>query len=202
MKKRMIGLVTAAALLLKCSIFAHCQMPCGIYHDDMVFEFVDQYIETMYKALTVMQDSKFETVRERNEFTRWVYEKEMESDDVARMLTCYFMQQKIKPDEQDTPKRLASAHKLLFLLVQMKQNVDFKILSDFGKEWEKFKLMFHIEGYECALEKMKTKQREQRQKEEAKMESEKKKEPASAEKQINNNEATNKESEVQKTPGK
>lgn len=143
---------------------AHCQMPCGIYHDDMVFDFIDQYVETMYKAVSVMNQSKFETVREKNEFVRWVIEKEKESNDIANIITEFFLQQKIKPGEQDTAKRLESAHKLLALLVAIKQNADTKIVESFGEEWDKFKLMFHVEGYECKIEQIKLKKREELQK--------------------------------------
>jgi nickel superoxide dismutase len=139
---------------------AHCQMPCGIYHDDMVFDLIDQYVETMIKAVSMLNQSKFETVREKNEFVRWVLEKDKESDDAAKLITTFFMQQKIKPGEADTAKRLESAHKLLCLLVSIKQNADLKIVESFGDEWEKFKLMFHVEGYECKIEQIKMKKRQ------------------------------------------
>lgn len=165
MKKLWILKAISMAILLTGSttndLQAHCQMPCGIYHDDMVFDFVDQYVETMIKAVSMLNQSKFETVRQRNEFVRWVIEKEKESDKVAKMLTTYFLQQKIKPGEKDTATRLESAHKLLASLVSIKQNADLKIVEQFGDEWEKFKLMFHVEGYECKIEQIKLKKRQE-----------------------------------------
>lgn len=155
--------VFIAALVFNLSpvhLGAHCQMPCGIYHDDMVYDLIDQYVETMIKAVSVLNKSKFETVRERNEFVRWVIEKEKESDKTADLLTTYFLQQKIKPAEDDTAKRVESAHKLLALLVSIKQNADAKIVEQFADEWEKFKLMFHVEGYECKIEQLKMKKRQ------------------------------------------
>ncbi len=139
---------------------AHCQMPCGIYHDDMVYDFIDQYVETMIKAVTVMNQNKFETVRDKNEFVRWVIEKEKESTEISNLITSFFMQQKIKPGETDTAKRIEAAHKLLCLIVSIKQNADIKIIESFNDEWEKFKLMFHVEGYECKIEQLKIKKRE------------------------------------------
>lgn len=145
-------------------VSAHCQMPCGIYHDDMVFDQVDQYAETMYKGITVMNESKFSSVKDKNEFVRWVIQKENETNEVANLLLTYFIQQKIKPGEEDTLKKLTSVHKLLFLLVQIKQNADVGIVESFTSEWEKFKLMFHREGYECEMEKIKMKKIEQDEK--------------------------------------
>ncbi len=150
--------IASSLLVTGSSLSAHCQMPCGIYHDDMVFDQIDQYGETMYKGIAVMNDSKFSTVKERNEFVRWTLEKDQASDEVASIITKYFLQQKIKPGEPDTAKRLESAHRLLFLLVAIKQNTDLSFVNEFTEEWEKFKLMFHREGYECQIEQLKLKQ--------------------------------------------
>lgn len=136
------------------TLMGHCQMPCGIYHDDIVYDQIDQYIETMVKAVSKIKDSKFTTPFEHNELIRWVMTKDNMSNQTAELIMTYFLQQKIKPGEKDTPKQLESAHKLLFRIVIIKQTVDFKAVSDFAEEWEKFKLMFHIEGYECKLNQM------------------------------------------------
>lgn len=140
---------------------AHCQMPCGIYHDDMVYDQIDQFVETAYKGISVMNESKFNTVKEKNEFVRWVIQKEKCCNEATDLITAYFLQQKIKPDEPDTMKRLQSAHKMLFLIVAIKQNTELDFVKQFNEEWEKFKLMFHREGYECQMEKLEFKKLEE-----------------------------------------
>lgn len=160
MKKSIVGLGIFLSLCSQNPLFSHCQMPCGIYHDQMVFDQVDQYVETMFKGMTILSDSKFETTRERNEFVRWVIQKEKASDEMAELFTTYFLQQKIKSGEENTAKRLASAHQLMFLMMQIKQSVDRKLVENFADEWEKFKLMFHVEGYECQIEMLKKRNRE------------------------------------------
>lgn len=153
MKPYYITLIVAFFLTQSGGLLSHCQMPCGIYHDDLVYDQIDQYIETMYKGITVLTDSKFDSVKNKNEFVRWVFQKEKESDDTAKIILTYFLQQKIKPGEDDTVKKVTEAHKLLFLLVTIKQCVDRKFIEEFAKIWENFKLMFHREGYECEMEK-------------------------------------------------
>ncbi len=138
---------------------AHCQMPCGIYHDDMVYDRIDQYVETMVKAVSMLNKNDFSSPFESNRFVRWVIEKENASDEAASIILKFFLQQKIKPDEPDTAKRLESAHKLLFLLVAIKQNSDVSIVDEFSDEWDAFKNMFHVEGYECKIEMLKEKKR-------------------------------------------
>lgn len=165
MLKRLFMLGVVGMIACTSALEAHCQMPCGIYHDDMVFDQVDQYVETMYKGISILNENKSGTVKDKNEFVRWVILKEKASDETAQLLTTYFLQQKIKPGEADTAQRLASVHKLMFNLVLIKQNVDLKFVESFADEWEKFKLMFHIEGYECKVEQLKLKQRAQKEKE-------------------------------------
>lgn len=161
MIKRLVLIGCAASFLYAGSIGAHCQMPCGIYHDDMVYDQIDQYVETMYKAISILKEDRNATPHDKNEFVRWVMQKEKASDEMAQLFTVYFLQQKIKPGESDTEKRLTSAHKLLFFLVAIKQNTDLKFVEDFGDEWEKFKLMFHVEGYACKVEQIKLKKRQE-----------------------------------------
>jgi nickel superoxide dismutase len=136
------------------NLTAHCQMPCGIYHDDMVFAQVNQFVETMHKGISVINQSKFVSISDRNEVIRWVMQKDKDSDKMAELILTYFLQQKIKPGEPDTVKKLVAAHHLLFLLVAIKQNADLQMVKDFSKEWDKFKAMFHLEAYECEMQKV------------------------------------------------
>jgi len=152
MQKRFFLLV-AIIICSKAPLVSHCQMPCGIYHDDMVYDQVEQYIETMYKAMSELNHLELTKVKDSNQFVRWVMLKDKESDNVAHLLTIYFLQQKIKPGEQDTTPRLISLHKLLFLSVQIKQNTDLSCVKQFKDEWDNFKLMFHRKGYACEMEK-------------------------------------------------
>lgn len=147
------ALISGMFFIAPFALNAHCQMPCGIYHDNMVYDQIDQFVETVYKGVSVLNESKFSTPKERNEYIRWVGEKEHGCNDVAELILTYFLQQKIKPGEADTVKRLTSAHNLLFLLVAIKQNTDLDTVKQFNGEWEKFKLMFHRVGYECEMEK-------------------------------------------------
>lgn len=164
MKMFILSWGMAAAISCFSSLSAHCQMPCGIYHDDMVFDLVDQYVETMYKGITVMNESKLSSVKDKNEFVRWVIQKENASNETVNLIVSYFLQQKVKPGEEDTIKRLTSAHRLLFLIVQIKQNADVEIVETFSKEWDSFKLMFHRESYECEMEKRRMKKDEEERK--------------------------------------
>lgn len=166
MKKSIATAALSTCLMVGSSLSAHCQMPCGIYHDDMVFDQIDQYVETMYKECNILNNNKFANVHDRLEFTRWVINGENMTDDIAcDIFLKYFLQQKIKPGESDTPQKVAIIHKLLFLMVQIKQTCDTKVVLEFGEEWENLKDLFHPEGYECQVELQKCIKRDKVQRE-------------------------------------
>lgn len=126
---------------------AHCQMPCGIYNDQMVYDQINQFYLTVFKAVKNMEALKADSLEDRNKFVRWVITKDRLCDETAELITKFFLQQKIQPID-DNVDLLKSLHKLLFLLVAIKQNVDIKVVQDFNKEWEHFKYLFHPE-LEC-----------------------------------------------------
>lgn len=155
---RLLLIATAAFFITNTGgLNAHCQMPCGIYHDDMVYDQIDQYVETMHKAISELGMIKFDNLHDQNQFVRWIMQKEKMSNETADLILTYFLQQKIKPGESDTAEKLESAHKLLFLIVAIKQDADLKMVYEFMEEWKKFKHMFHREGYECKIEEIKLK---------------------------------------------
>lgn len=161
MKKYFLILGFSTFIFCTSRLLSHCQMPCGIYNDSMIYDKIDQYVETMYKGDTMLTHNKFQSSWDRNEFVRWVMTKDKMTDEIAELLMSYFLQQKIKPDEEDTAEKLKSVHKMMFMLVQIKQNTDRKFVENFNDEWAKFKVMFHVEGYECQIEKLRLRKLEQ-----------------------------------------
>jgi nickel superoxide dismutase len=155
--RKYLWVIGFALITPYCEIQAHCQMPCGIYHDDMVFDEIDQYVETMYKAVSVLKENKFDTANEKNQFIRWVMTKDEASSAIVERLSQYFLQQKIKPAEndEDTLKKVTTIHKLMFLVVQIKQHVNIEIVKEFKNEWEKLKVLLHGKDYECSIQNMK-----------------------------------------------
>lgn len=155
MFKQFLFMVVLAVSVNPSSLKGHCQMPCGIFYDGVVFDQVDQYIETMVKAVNVLQSNQFKTTQDRNTFVRWVIQKENNSNEISNLISTYFLQQKIKLGEENTVNRLVSAHKLLVYLVQIKQSVDGEAINRFYEEWENFKQFFPVEGYKSAVDQKK-----------------------------------------------
>lgn len=129
-------------LVIQSGLSAHCQMPCGIYHDELVLSSIDQYIETMNKAASELNSIKFDDPQTRSQFVRWVMNKEDETKRAGDLLVVYFLQQKVKPDAPNAQKLAVSLHKLLFLMVKIKQETDVNAVKNFTAEWNSFKQLY------------------------------------------------------------
>ena len=112
---------TMAALLTLALVFAtadaawaHCQVPCGIYHDHERVKMMREDIETITKAagqiraLSAKRDSQ-----SQNQLVRWVMTKEQHAERVMRTISDYFMAQKIKPVVSSDRKGLARYQQML-----------------------------------------------------------------------------------------
>ena len=55
MKRLELGSVLLfAALFAASGVFAHCEIPCGIYGDDMRFEMMGEHIRTIEKSMNMI----------------------------------------------------------------------------------------------------------------------------------------------------
>lgn len=108
---------------------AHCQVPCGIFADQLRFEAMLEDQATIAKAnvemakhLESMQDNP--TALAVNQISRWVTTKEAHAVKIQETIAQYFMAQKIKPgDDQDAyVKKLTAAHAVMQAAMKAKQD--------------------------------------------------------------------------------
>ena len=108
----------------------HCEVPCGIYADQMRFEMMLEDAETIAKAITSvkefangLQDGP-PNATTLNQMTRWINTKENHATETQQTIAQYFMTQRIKADNKDYAKQLAAAHAVLVAAMKCKQDVD------------------------------------------------------------------------------
>ena len=118
---------------------AHCQMPCGIYHDEMVFAEIEEHVETLAKAVHVLQENERKSIQDYNQITRWVRNKEKTADQAREVLVNYFLQQRLKPESKSDQQLVLCIHKLLVLSMKIKQHVDQDYVDQFSNSLARFK---------------------------------------------------------------
>jgi nickel superoxide dismutase len=140
MSRKMIFLLFFLILMIgfpfKQILFAHCQIPCGIYDDPMRFNMIAEHITTIEKSMNqIMELSKSNPVN-YNQIVRWVNNKEKHADELSEIITYYFLAQRIKPvsvEEGDPYKsylqKLEMLHLLLVNTMKTKQSTDLSIIT-------------------------------------------------------------------------
>lgn len=106
-------------------VFAHCEVPCGIYGDQRRFEEMLEDTETIMKAITQIQElSSKQDALSHNQLARWVATKETHATNIQHIMAQYFMTQRIKPDSGEYVKKLTTAHAVMLTAMSSKQGVD------------------------------------------------------------------------------
>jgi nickel superoxide dismutase len=126
-------------------IFSHCQVPCGIYHDEMRIKMMEEHITTIEKAMKqIMSRSKAEKPN-YNQIVRWITNKEKHAEELSSIVTYYFMAQRIKPakpsdgKEYDVyKKRLELLHHILVFTMKAKQTTDLAVTAKLRSVLKKF----------------------------------------------------------------
>ena len=131
-------------------IGAHCQIPCGIYDDPARFVLMREHVATIEKSMGQITALAEEGPEHANQIVRWVASKETHADELSKIVTYYFMTQRIKAPEDMTDKaavtkyqsELALLHQMLVYSMKAKQTTDVantkKLLELIGKFEESY----------------------------------------------------------------
>jgi len=121
--------LTAIALIFVASsnVYAHCEIPCGIYGDQMRIGMLRENLTTVEKAMKQIVDLSKASPVNHNQIVRWTVNKEEHATKIQHIVTQYFMTQRIKPSESDRgayEKKLSLLHEMLFYAMKTKQSTD------------------------------------------------------------------------------
>ena len=104
---------------------AHCEVPCGIFTDQMRFEKMLEDTATMKKAMGKIVELAAKTdAQSLNQAVRWINTKEDHAKEVQHTIAQYFMAQRIKPSQENYVKRLTTAHAVMTAAMKCKQTTD------------------------------------------------------------------------------
>lgn len=121
---RVLSLVLLGILLLVSLAAAHCEIPCGIYDDQMRIEMLREHITTIEKSMNQVILLEKDANRKTNQLTRWVMNKEQHADELQEIVSQYFMTQRLKPDAKDYASKLQLLHEMLLAGMKSKQTTD------------------------------------------------------------------------------
>ncbi len=123
----MRSFLSLAVLCLFTSVaMAHCQVPCGIYGDQLRFEQLLEDEHTISKAQLQLHELSDGEVDPQaiNQMGRWVQTKEDHATRIQDTITHYFLAQRIKSGSPDYMKQLKAAHDVIVAAMKCKQSAD------------------------------------------------------------------------------
>ena len=103
---------------------AHCEIPCGIYDDEMRVRMIAEHITTIEKSMNQIVRLRGQKAGDGNQRVRWVMNKENHANELQHIVSQYFMTQRIKLDTEKYSQKLSVLHKMLVYAMKCKQTTD------------------------------------------------------------------------------
>ena len=139
-------------ILSQPTVFSHCEVPCGIYNDEMRFTMLTEHIQTIEKAMLQIIKLSKESQQNMNQTVRWIMNKEKHAEEIQHIIGQYFLTQRIKsPDSKDKQaterylKKLTHCHQILVFAMKTKQTTELKNVEMLKSQVGAFKKMYFVD---------------------------------------------------------
>ena len=144
MKNGKLMLLIAFCLVATAApLWAHCEIPCGIYGDEARFAAIAEDLTTIEKAMTQIAALAGQSdAQNANQLARWVGNKEEHANRIQHVVTQYFMTQRLKAVEEGDEGRAAYTEKLVLLHKMLRGAMKCKQTVEV-EEVEKMRALLH-----------------------------------------------------------
>ncbi len=143
MKKFAICLIAGLLpfILFVSNSSAHCEIPCGIYDDELRAKLIAEHAGTIEKSMKqIMSLSK--DPANSNQLVRWVSNKEAHATEIQHIVSQYFMTQRIKPNQEKYTEKIAVLHQMLLAAMKCKQTTDVSHVNNLRTLLKKFEVLY------------------------------------------------------------
>ncbi len=157
MKKIILSTVILSVMFVSFNkAYSHCQIPCGIYHDELRFEMIMEDIQTIEKSMNQINEISKAADKNYNQLVRWINNKELHAQKIQDTVSEYFLSQRVKITAPDDPKfadyqkSLDLLHQMIVYAMKTKQTTDLENvakLKNATKEYQKLYFKDHGEGH-------------------------------------------------------
>ena len=146
---KMVLIPCILILALSPFVSSHCQVPCGIYDDQMRLDMIAEHITTIEKSIKMINELSADKSANANQLVRWVNNKDEHCDQLSEIVTYYFMAQRIAPVAKNATgdydmyiSQLSSLHRMMVLSMKAKQTADPAVIEPLRKELEEFSKLY------------------------------------------------------------
>ena len=128
---------------------AHCEVPCGIYNDELRIELIKEHIQTIEKAMNQINEIQNSESINYNQLVRWINTKEKHAELIQEIADQYFLTQRVKfaePADGDKYKKymdqLTYLHQLIVYSMKAKQSTDLKNIENLNNSLSHFEIAY------------------------------------------------------------
>ena len=150
-KNKLLSILIVTILLSAAapSACAHCEIPCGIYGDAARFADMREDVNTIEKSMKSIIKLSGEQKVNYNQLVRWVTNKDDHVNRLYKVVTQYFMTQRIKPVDPSLGneykvyvEKVTILHQMLYYGMKCKQTTDLKHVKTLRKLIDKFEVLY------------------------------------------------------------
>ena len=130
-KATFVTLFSLSLIIYASNLFAHCQIPCGIYGDQMRIMMLKEHVTTIEKSMKMIEELSQEDQKNYNQIVRWINNKEHHAQEIQNIVDAYFLTQRIKPVVEDNEaeyqaysKKVVTLQQMLVYAMKAKQTTD------------------------------------------------------------------------------
>ena len=124
------------------NVGAHCEIPCGIYDDQLRANLIYEHTVTIEKSMKKIAELGTQNPVIYNQLTRWISNKEEHATKIQQIISQYFLTQRIRPDVEKYPDKLSVLHKMLLAAMKCKQSIDVANVQTLRSLLEEFEIMY------------------------------------------------------------
>jgi len=137
--------IAALSFSLANTVHAHCQIPCGIYGDELKFGELEQHVATITKASTQITELSAKdklSAQDQQQLIRWTVNKESHAQTIIDEAADYFLAQRIKPDAEHYADKVELLHHIIVYSMKSKQTTDGEAAAILAKKIAAFKELY------------------------------------------------------------
>ena len=131
--KRTLSILFLAVFMITAvkTSYSHCEVPCGIYTDELRVQLLKEHFQTIEKAMSSIAELQAADEVNYNQLVRWINTKEHHANLIQEIAEQYFLTQRVKyaePSEGEKYEKyiaqLTSLHQLIVFAMKSKQSID------------------------------------------------------------------------------
>ena len=132
-------------LFIATSLSAHCQVPCGIFSDELKFSELEEHVVTIEKSARLISELSAKedlTANDYQQLVRWTTNKETHAQKIIDESTNYFLAQRIKTDADHYAKKIEMLHHIIVCAMKTKQSAGKDATAKLVESITVFKLLY------------------------------------------------------------